>query len=269
MDLIEKLIDDIEEDADLDLEIMGNYPIVHPGITLLHGLTGTMKSYTSALMAGKSTFDKVVYLDFESNPIQFREFCEANNIIKVNPVDKSIRVLYKLTKELNKEGYFKTNKVLFKIDSYSYIFELPVNKTNEIDKTIKRLREDVVNKGYSVLLIDHARRGENGSVDIRGGDNKLKFVDVSLKVLKADIKKYTSRIVVEKSRALDIQVNSEFSITTKENLLLEEFKQLIRSKGCLKSKREFRMTLSVQQRAKYKEYLEDYKNYLTEVCKHG
>jgi len=63
---------------------LGDYPIAYPGLTLYHGLSGSLKSFSSVIIANKLDYDAVFYLDFEGNSIDLKTHCLKNDIYYLN-----------------------------------------------------------------------------------------------------------------------------------------------------------------------------------------
>jgi len=233
---------------------LGSYPIAYPGLTLYHGLSGSLKSFSSVIIANKLAYDAVFYLDFEGNSIDLKTHCLKNDIYYLNLSYGSKDELFNFMTDITQVS--KDNKVLVIVDSFSRVFTEPVNETHKIDEIFKKLKFQCTEYNYSLLIIDHSRRTDYG-IDIRGGDNKKKFADVVIGTKKVNLKTFTTDILIEKSRLSAFTAGSEFVIKSLNESNKDEFIKLCITKG-ITNKGYIARKLSKRQREIYKEYIEDF-----------
>ena len=233
---------------------LGDYPIAYPGLTLYHGLSGSLKSFSSVIIANKLNYDVVFYLDFEGNSVDLKTHCLKNDVYYMNLSNGAKEQLLNFMTDVTQ--ITKENKVLVIVDSFSRVFTEPVNETHKIDEIFKQLKFQCTDYNYSLLIIDHSRRTEYGT-DIRGGDNKKKFADVVLGTKKANLKTFTAEIIIEKSRLSAFTTGSEFIVKSSNKQCRDEFIELCIKKG-ITSKSYISRKLSKKQREIYKEYIEDF-----------
>jgi len=233
---------------------LGKYPIAYPGLTLYHGLSGSLKSFGSVVMANRLDYDIIYYLDFEGNSIDLKSHCKKNDVNYINLSYGDHITFFNFISGIFK--FSKKIKVLVIIDSFSRVFIEPVNETHKIDEIFKQLKFQCTENNYSLLIIDHSRRTDYG-IDIRGGDNKKKFADVVLGTKKVNLKTFTTDITIEKSRLSKFSAGSEISIKSSNMSCKDEFILLCIDRS-ITNKTECNRKLSKKQREIYKEYIEDF-----------
>jgi len=259
---IEDLIKKWEGKEPKNVVSLGKYPVAFPGLTLFHGLSGSLKSFSSVIIASKLDYDYRFYLDFEGNSVDLKTHCLKHNVNYLNLAYGGKQELRMFLTDIAK--FSEKNKILVIVDSFSRVFTEPVNETHKIDSVFKELKYLCTDNNYSLLIIDHSRKLEFGGIDIRGGDNKKKFADVVISSNNADLKTFTANIELEKSRLSAFTVGSKFSIKTSTKELKQEFIDLIKQKN-IKSKAEAYKRLSKKQREVYTEYIKEFDQIIGEI----
>ena len=240
---------------------LGNYPIAYPGLTIYHGLSGSMKSYSSVIIAKELEYDVRYYLDFEGNNQNFKQHCIDNNVMYLNMSSFGSNEFDLFMSDISHIS--KAKKVIIILDSFSRLYPIAVNETHKIDEIFKKLKQYADIYNISLLLIDHSRKTDYG-IDIRGGDNKKKFADVVLKVKKANIKDYETIIQIEKSRLLNFKLDYEFKISTKIKDYKKEFLDIVKKKNIF-NKRELFRSLSKKQQEKFNIFKDNFDELIKEL----
>ena len=242
---------------------LGSYPVAYPGLTLYHGLSGSLKSFSSVIIARELEYDIKLYLDFEGNSVDLKTHCMKNGVEYLNLSYGSQDELLNFMTDVAQ--ITKNNKVLVIVDSFSRVFTEPLNETHKIDKIFKFLKYQCTEYNYSLLIIDHSKKLEFGGIEIRGGDNKKKFADVVIGVKDKDLKKFTSTIEIEKSRLSNFTVGDSFIVKSSDKKLKDEFLELIKTKN-IKTKTDCNRKLSKRQREIYREYIENINEIIKDIA---
>lgn len=226
-------------------------PIVYPGFILYHGLSGTGKSYSITKMLGEPEFfDEIVYLDLEKNPDTLKSYAENYNVTYLKPELDQEQVL-EVIEEIAREAYNTNIKLALVLDSFSVAFYEDVSNTHKIDEIFSSIKNIVAKYPITLVLIDHSTKHRGAgftTIDIRGGDNKRKFVDMSLFIAKSMLPNII--VKVEKSRCIDISKNQEFDIKLFENKedIEKQWKKLAEKYKEKGNYREFTDSLSKKQK---------------------
>jgi len=164
-----------------NIKSINSKPVAYPGLTLLSGKSGSLKSYTSIKLS--KGYDYVFHLDFGLNPLQFKDFCTKYNVTYLNVFNSNVLdILYDLVPK------FKDKKALFIVDYYSL---------NEY--LISDLRKIAIKNNIAIMVID-----------TEFDDYLQMYADIMIHIEDIDYKNHTGIVKVDKSKVSNIAYGDEF-----------------------------------------------------------
>ena len=164
-----------------DIKSITGKPVAYPGLTLLSGKSGSLKSYTAIKLS--KGYDYIFHLDFGLNPLQFKDFCTENNVKYLNVFSENVfDILYDLVPK------FKDKKALFIVDY------CPLN-----EYVISELRKIAIKNNVAIMVID---TNFNNHLQI--------YADIMIHIENIDYKNYTGIVKVHKSKVFNITHGDEF-----------------------------------------------------------
>ena len=164
-----------------NIRSINSKPVAYPGLTLLSGKSGSLKSYTSIKLS--KGYDYVFHLDFGLNPLQFKDFCMKNDVKYLNVFNENVLyILYDLIPR------FKDKKALFIVDYYSLS-----------ENIVSKLRKLAIKNNVAIMIID------TNSYDFREI-----YADIVIHTEHIDYKNYECIVKVDKSKVSNIAYGDEF-----------------------------------------------------------
>jgi len=181
----------------------------------IYSPSGSGKSFISAFIASQ-TEKEVIYFDMEHNPKSFYSYCEAQNVSVANVTDETAVIEELLHTELD----FST--ALFIFDSFSMFLEEASENNNATDtsRIVKAIHNLCVEKGATVIIIDHATELPSSSENNRrfkiegNKSGKMKPVEIMYRLEPLDWEKPKdgATLIVEKSRTDDLYIGETFIV---------------------------------------------------------